>query len=331
LTVNIAQDSRTSGGDFCGQGSLSFAQLATPTTTYDPSILNGWAIRPYDWNVGVQVQQQLLPRVSANIGYFRRVFGDFFATDNRLQNTFGQFQVTAPVDSRLPNGGGQVISGLYNVVPAESGQTNNLVQKADNFGTQTQQWNGVEINVSARMRDGLTLQGGTSTGRTTTDTCEIRDKLPETAALNPYCHVELPFKTQVKGLVSYTIPKIDVQVSSAFQSLPGATLAANYAFSSQVIASSLGRPLSGNAQTATINLVRPGDLYGDRINEIDIRAGKIVKFGSVRAQFSVDVYNALNSSAIQTYNQTFILNGAWLTPNLILPARFAKLTVQLDF
>ena len=50
-----------------------------------------------------------------------------------------------------------------------------------------------------------------------------------------------------------------------------------------------------------------------------------------RTQLSVDLYNALNSSAIQTYNQTFIQNGAWLTPTLILPARFAKLTAQFDF
>ena len=82
--------------------------------------------------MGVQVQQQLLPRVSVDVGYFRRIFGNFLATDNRAQNTFDQFQVAAPVDGRLPNGGGQVISGLYNVTPAESGRTDNLVQKADN-------------------------------------------------------------------------------------------------------------------------------------------------------------------------------------------------------
>ena len=103
---NTAVDNREAGGDFCGQGNLTFAQLATPTTTYDPSILNGWAIRPFDWNVGVQVQQQLLPRVSVDVGYFRRIFGNFLATDNLAQNTFDQFRVTAPVDSRLPNGGG---------------------------------------------------------------------------------------------------------------------------------------------------------------------------------------------------------------------------------
>lgn len=328
---NAAVDNRASGGDFCGQGSLTFAQLATPTTTYDPAIRRGWGIRPFDWNFGVQVQQQLLPRVSVDVGYFRRVFGNFFATDNRAQNTFGTFQVTAPADSRLPNSGGQVISGLYNVDPSQSGRIDNLVQKADNFGTQTQHWNGVEVNFSARVRQGLTLQGGTSTGRTTTDSCEIRAQVPEIALVNPYCHVEPPFKTQVKGLATYTVPKIDVQISSTFQSLPGGALSGNYAFSNAAIVPSLGRNLSGNAQTATVNLVMPGDLYGDRINQIDLRIGKVTRFGKWRTQFSVDLYNALNSSAVQSYNQTFIVNGAWLTPTLILPARFAKLTAQIDF
>jgi hypothetical protein len=328
---NTAVDNRASGGDFCGQGNLAFGQLATPTRTWDPAILNGWGIRPFDWNIGVQVQQELLPRVSVDVGYFRRVFGNFTAIDNRAQSIFGQFQVTAPVDSRLPNGGGQVISGLYNVDPSQSGQIDELVQKADNFGTRTQHWNGVEVNFTARIRNGLTLQGGTSTGRTTTDSCEIRAKLPETAPLDPYCRVEPPFRTQVKGLASYTVPKVDVQVGTAFQSLPGGGLGANYAFSNAVIVPSLGRPLSGNAPNATVNLVQPSTIFGDRINQIDLRIGKVLRFAGYRTQFSVDLYNALNSSAIQTYNQTFIVGGAWLTPTLILPARFVKITAQLDF
>ena len=56
---------------------------------------------------------------------------------------------------------------------------------------------------------------------------------------------------------------------------------ANYAFPNAAIAPSLGRNLSGNAQTATINLVTPGDLYGDRINQIDLRVGKVLKFGGL--------------------------------------------------
>jgi hypothetical protein len=156
--------------------------------------------------------------------------------------------------------------------------------------------------------------------------------LPETAALNPYCHVTPPFKTQVKGLASYLVPKIDVQVSAAFQSLPGGSLAANYT-SVATIAAALGRTPTGAINTLAINLVEPGDVYGDRINQIDLRIGKLVRFAGLRAQFSVDIYNALNSSAIQPngYNQSFIPGGSWLVPTAILPARFAKLTAQIDF
>ena len=198
--------------------------------------------------------------------------------------------------------------------------------------TRTEAWNGVELNFNARIRDGLTLQGGTSTGRTTTDSCEIRAQLPETAALNPYRHVEPPFRTQVKGLVSYLVPKVEVQVSAAFQSLPGNSLAANYT-SVAAITAGLGRAPTGAINTLAINLVEPGNVFGDRINQIDLRIGKLVRFAGLRSQFSVDFYNALNSSAVQPngYNQSFIPGGNWLVPTAILPARFAKLTAQIDF
>jgi len=192
----------------------------------------------------------------------------------------------------------------------------------------------VEINVSARVRNGLTLSGGTSTGRTSTDSCDVRAALPETAPTNPYCHVDNPFLTQVKGLASYVIPKLDVSVSSAFQSIPGANLAANYTIPAAQLTAAFGRAATG---VTTVNLVAPGTLQGDRINQIDIRAGKIVRFHGFRSQFSVDLYNALNVNPIQTYQQTFIIpapstgSSSWLAPQGILPARFAKFTAQFDF
>jgi hypothetical protein len=328
-----AQDLRGTGGDFCGQVSnLNFAKPVF-NNTFDPAILNGWGIRPYDWNFGVQVQQQLQPRISVNAGYFRRWFGNFLVTDNlALQaSDFNTFSVTTPSDPRLPNGGGNAISGLYDVNPTLFGQTSNFVTRADNYGDQIQHWNGVEVNVTARLREGLTFQGGTSTGRTTTNSCAIRSQLPETAQLNPYCSVTPPFLTQFKALTSYTVPRIDVQVSGTFQSIPGAQLAANLSVPTATVAQSLGRNLAGSTAFATVNLVAPGSVLGDRVNQLDLRIGKVVKVGGLRAQLSVDLYNALNSSAIQSYNQTFITGGAWLTPTLILPARFAKLTAQFNF
>jgi hypothetical protein len=149
--------------------------------------------------------------------------------------------------------------------------------------------------------------------------------------LNPYCRVVDAFLTQAKWLGTYTIPRADVQVSATFQSVPGAQLAANYAVPNAAIVPSLGRSLSGNAANATVNLVTPGTLYGDRINQLDFRAGKVMRFGRTRTQVSLDLYNLLNTDATQTYNQTFVLNGAWLTPTGILAARFAKITAQIDF
>ena len=224
-----------------------------------------------------------------------------------------------------------MIAGLYDVAPTLFGQTNNFITRADNFGNQTQHWNSVEINLTARVRQGLTFQGGTSTGRLTTNTCEIRAQLPESTPLNPYCSVVPPFLTQFKGLASYAIPRIDVQISGTMQSIPGSNLAANFSVPTATVAQSLGRPLSGSAAFATVNLVTPGAIQGDRINQLDLRAGKVLRFSRTRVQISVDLYNALNSSAIQSYNQTFIAGGSWLTPTLILPARFAKLTAQVDF
>ena len=155
--------------------------------------------------------------------------------------------------------------------------------------------------------------------------------MPEIAQLNPYCKVEPPFLTQFKGLGSYIVPRVEVQLSATLQSLPGSQLAANFLVPTAAIAPVLGRNLAGNTAFASVNLVAPGDVLGDRINQIDFRATKILRFGPTRTQLSVDLYNALNSSAIQTYNQSFIAGGAWLTPTLILPARFAKVTAQIDF
>ena len=47
------------------------------TTTLDPKLLNGWSTRPGDWQYGVSVQQQVLPRVAIEVGYNRRWLTNF--------------------------------------------------------------------------------------------------------------------------------------------------------------------------------------------------------------------------------------------------------------
>jgi hypothetical protein len=345
----VAQDNRARGGDFCGAWTNQNFGRNVFDTTYDTAITRGWGARPYNWDFGASVTHELMPRLSATAGYFRRIYGNFTVTDNLAvrPSDFTTFSITAPIDPRLPGGGGQVISGLYDVVPTKFGLSNNYATFTSNYGNQTEHWDGVDVTVDSRLRNGLKLQGGISTGRTDFNDCDVVAKVPQSlfgistfAAANPgvwlpqqFCHAVQPFLTQFKALGSYTIPRIEVQVSGTYQSKPGAQLTANFIASNAMVAPSLGRNLSGNAANVSINLVAPGALYGDRINELDFRLAKILRFGRTRTQVGLDLYNALNSSAVQTYNQTYnqAFPAKWLTPTLVLPARFAKVSVQIDF
>ena len=42
---------------------------------------------------------------------------------------------------------------------------------------------------------------------------------------------------------------------------------------------------------AGLNVVPPFSLFGERINQKDVRAGKIFTFGKTRIQANVDLYN----------------------------------------
>jgi hypothetical protein len=148
---------------------------------------------------------------------------------------------------------------------------------------------------------------------------------------SPYCHVAYGVLTQVRALATYTVPRLDVQVSGVMQSKPGAMLAANYAVPASVIAQELGRPPAGNVPNVTVNLLEPGTRYGDRINQLDFRVAKLLRFGAKRAMIGLDLYNALNSNAILTYNNTFVPGGPWLQPRSILTPRLFRISAEYNF
>jgi len=101
--------------------------------------------------------------------------------------------------------------------------------------------------------------------------------------------------------------------------------------SNAVISPIIGRNLAGSAANATVNILEPYATLGERVNELDLRLQKILRFGKTRANVGVDIFNLMNSNAALSYNQAFIPNGAWLGPTSILSARFAKISAQFDF
>jgi hypothetical protein len=334
----------------CGPLPRTFGQ-ALSATTYDPASYSGWGVRQYNWEFSGSVQHELVRQVSIDVGYFRRIFGNFTVTYNRAlpASAYDPYSVTAPVNPRLDSNSGQVISGLYDLNPAFTvgGIPTDIYQTlADSIGKEYSHWNGVDINVQARMAR-LNVSGGLSTGRTAIDNCDIVEKLivVNTAISNSggtasssaggyvnfgtgplYCHQVSNFLTQVKGFAAYTFPA-DVQLAATFQSIPGQPLAANVTYQSAQVAQSLGRPLS-TAPNVSVNVIPPGTVYGDRLNQLDLRLGKTFRVQRYRLNASVDLYNVLNSDAVLNENSAYLV---WRRPLSVVRPRFVKFSAQFNF
>jgi hypothetical protein len=320
--------------------------------TYDTEFINGYGVRPYNWNLGVQVQQEVIPRVSVNVGFFRNWWGNWYAVHNRATNAadYTPFSVRAPVDSRLPGNGGYVVSGLYDLVEDKVGQVDEFATNSKNFAELTENWQGVDVGVTARLRNGLTMQGGTSTGRRYSDACAMKAAIPdygtgtrgantsiagEQSVTNPWCKVVEPYRTQVRGLASYTIPRIDVLVSGTWALNPQGDLEANWVVNNAAIAGGpqpLGRPLSGGASNVTVNILEPETVFPENRNNVDFRISKILRYGRTRTSVGVDIYNVFNADTATAFNQTFSpTSTTWLTPTTIVPARYVRFNLDVSF
>jgi hypothetical protein len=358
LTSVAAQSPATTGSvDTCGSMTANFGR-SVPGASYDPELLTGWGHRLYNWEFALGIQQEIMPRVSVDVGYYRRIFGNFQATDNRnlTPGDFTKYSIVVPGNStpgavQLPNVGA-TITDLYNITPAAAALPFNLYNTlASTFGKQIEHWNGVDVNVTARLA-ALTLAGGLSSGKALTDNCEIVQKLPEifSAQLSPtgttaaslsttvqplsYCHLEEPFLTDARAQAIYRIPKIDVQVAGTYQNVPGPNIVANFTATNAFLATSstLGRPLAASATSQSINLMVPNTEYGERVNQIDMRVSKIFRMGQRRLSAGIDIYNVTNADTVLGLNNTYTTNTTiWQRPTQVVMARFLKLSATLDF
>ena len=246
-------------------------------------------------------------------------------------NDFTQYSVTASNDPRLPNAN-QPVTGLFDqnaiVTPR------NVVKDASAYGAQLNHWDGFDVNMDARMRNGLYLQGGVSSGRTMTDNCAIASQVPEVLTVAgvttpvSFCHQETPYQPLYKGLASYTFPW-GIRVSGTLQSLPGPQVVANtiYNNGNRTTTTTLSRPFT--LGQANVQVVQPGSFYGDRLNQIDLRFAKILNVGRGKIDLNVDLYNAFNSDAVIAELGSF--GPVWRLPLTVIQPRFVKFAVRYDF
>ena len=351
---------------------------------YGGSLTNGWGRRDYRWQSGLGIQHELLPRLSVEVTWNRRRTSNVVVTD-RLRQGCDRFNATldvrscnqmfldythpdyhfysyvAPQDPRLPGGGGYRVTGLNtgaNAQTATGPQVQTFMEERQST------WHGIDTNFVWRGPGGFRLNGGTSSGYSSLNTCYAQLDNPDSRGRNgDYrggCDAVNPWNTRINGTVAYVIPWIDVLTSGVFQGFRGVSRSANVqdVHKSQVAwepgsVSRLTRPCTGTAAvegtgcfgvdgtTATqdINVLMPNELFGERILLFDLKLAKNIRLGNRRVTIGVDVFNVFNSDAITAYNNNYILpenlapgeTNPWGTPTALVSPRFAQFSLQVNF
>jgi hypothetical protein len=325
---------------------------AGAATIVDPAVLNGWGVRPNDYQTTFSVQQEIVPRVSGDFSYTHRSFRGFFVTDDLARNAataYETYALVAPADSRLPNAGQPIT--FYTVRSAANVTAQTILRPESFFGPErSSTWDGFDLTLNARLRRGVTIQVGTSTGHAVVDTCQTATTYNNVVAgiengPDPRgCKNIDPWQTTVRGLASYTIPKIDVLVSGTVRSQPPIQLTATWQVPNSVISAALGHLPAGATATGTTNLnllpnADSNKLYADqRRNQIDMRIAKVIRIGRTRSDIGIDVYNLLNTNYATAYNTVYVYNtdnapraAGWATPTGIFQPRFVRFNYTLDF
>jgi len=350
-------------GDFVPQenelGPLSNRNFATAVTTLtiDDAVRQGWYVRPDSWEATAGIQHQLFPQVSVNVGYARRWFGKFTVVDNLAVTPadFDEFCLTAPADDRLGSASGSRVCGLYDLNPSKLGQVQNLMTSSKTYGSQKEYWQGIDLTTNARLPHRITVAGGLSSGTdgNNTDACFAVDSpggvVDDRArsGLSPNgasalaglgvgglrsCSVNRSWRTSVRFLGTVDLPW-DLQAGVTLQTNPGPEILANYTLTSAQVGSVVqfvnpGRTtFSGGS--ATVSLVEPGRMFGDRMNQLDVRLAKGIRYRHARGLLTLDVANLLNGNAVLVENNAY--GARWRQPIAVLQGRTIKPAIRIEF
>jgi hypothetical protein len=271
--------------------------------------------RPYQLVYNVGVSRELKAGLGLSVSYYRREFHDItFRTDlAKPLNVYTPYQIPDP------RGNGQTMT-VYNILTSALSTINELDTTSANNSTT---FNGVDVTVNARLRNGATLSGGTATGRTRTVTCDVTD--PNSTRFCDQTQFDIPFRTTLKLSGFYPLP-FGVRLSGVFQSTAGDAVTQMY-----LVTAANFRTLTGvtmGQASVNLRLNEPGSLYLDRVNQLDFTIAKSLQLRNVRVTPEFSLFNILNANPVVSQTTAFPNVG---TPLRILDARLIRFGVQARF
>jgi hypothetical protein len=289
-------------------------------TTYDTNTARTWNLES-----GLEIQHELLPRVSVTASWYHGAFHNLLLNDNQLLtlNDWTPVSVFNPID-------GTPLT-IYNLNPAKKGQLSVLDTNGPN---RKKSYDSYGAQFTARLPHGAMLFGGLGFERLIENTCDEPDN-PNLLRFCDDAHLDanlppgetpkgytIPFQPQGKLSGSLPLPWA-IQLSGAFQSNNG------YAFrslttdrtsggTSWLLSNTTRYPtncpspcpagqlvlptLQGTVDSANLRVqlipYRSKGQFTDRINQLDLRFSKTVSVGRVKVMPQVEIFNVLNSNAV---------------------------------
>ena len=148
----LAQSPATTGSiDTCGQISDLRFGTPIPSTSYDPAILGGWNVRPNNWEFSTSVQHEIVAGLGVDVGYFRRSFNNFTVTQNRAVIAGRLHALQHPGAGRSAAAEQRPDPGRFLRRQSEQVRPGGQLRDGgDNFGGQTEVFNGFDFSANAR-------------------------------------------------------------------------------------------------------------------------------------------------------------------------------------
>ena len=329
---------------------LNFGKSGSNLTQINQDTLKGWGVRENDWQWGVTVQQQIVPRMSVEVGYARRWFKGFTVTDNTVRDPsqYDAWTITAPTDSRLPGGGGYPVTMYTPTAAAAAIAARNYITFESDFGAERDQLLARRrLHAQRTAAPGLQLPGRHAPpGRAMLDSCAVDTKVDTPDPR--FCRNDEPVPDHaaraglVHGAEDRRAAQRDVALAAGDRARTSPTAALNGAtwnVPNTVVQGLLGRLPPGALATGNtaVRLLDPENrlFVGGRRNQVDMRIAKIIRIGSTRLDAGLDLNNLFNTNYATAYQATYqygVANGGtWLNPTSVYTPRYVRLNLTASF
>ena len=298
--------------------------------------------RQYNWEFTAGFQHQVAPRLAVGAMLFKRQIREIQLEDRAFISTadYIPFQVRMPAEiSRDPKVAAVLDPNetitVYNLNLAKNAVYNQeIIDRSSNQNKSL--YTGIEASFSARMAGGALLFGSWTMEKNVSVFCEFDDN-PNGPTTNDlyqgrpvsqggrFCdqrNFDIPFLHEFKVIGNYSLP-YGVDIGAVLQSFPGLERVITWQPAPSLY------PSGQRTQAQTIVLTKPGSLYGERWDQLDVNLKKNIRYGSKTHTFQLDIFNVFNNNSIRT--QTDSVGTSLGQVTAILPGRFPRLTYQFKF